>query len=185
MKKFVLIFGFIAGGIMSLMMIVSTVFNLFEFDRGWIIGYTAMVLAFLMVYFGIRSYRDNVMGGAITFGRAFAVGICITLVACVCYVATWEVIYRRVYPDFEVKYAAHVIDKARASGATQAQIDAKTRDMEKFQAMYKNPFMNVALTFIEPFPVGLLFTLASAGLLRRKRNDGDATSSMAGASLAR
>jgi hypothetical protein len=35
--------------------------------------------------------------------------------------------------------------------------------------MYKNPIVNIALTFIEPFPVGLLFTLASAGILRRKR----------------
>ena len=27
------------------------------------IGYPTMVLAFLMVYFGVRSYRDNVAGG--------------------------------------------------------------------------------------------------------------------------
>jgi hypothetical protein len=171
MKRIVLIFGLIAGGVMSLMMIVSMAFfDQIGFDRGWIFGYTSMVLAFLMVYFGIRSYRDNVSGGAITFGRAFAVGICITLVASACYVATWEVIYRNYFPDFDAKYAAHVIDKARTSGATQAQIDAKERDMAKFREMYKNPFINVALTFIEPFPVGLVFTLASAALLRRKRN---------------
>ena len=44
------------------------------FDRGVIVGYTSMVLAFLMVFFGVRSYRDNVAGGHVTFGRAFKVG---------------------------------------------------------------------------------------------------------------
>jgi hypothetical protein len=181
MKRIVLIFGLIAGGIMSLMMLVSTVFSdQIGFDRGWIIGYTSMVLAFLMVYFGVRSYRDNVADGSITFGRAFAVGICITVVACVCYVATWEIVYHEVFPDFVAKYAAHVVDRARASGATQAQIDAKVRDMAKFQEMYRNPFMNVALTFIEPFPVGLVFTLVSAALLRRRRGATGAAPSLAG-----
>ena len=52
------------------------------------IGYTGMVLAFLMVYFGVRSYRDNVAGGQIGFGRAFVVGLAITFVASACYVAT-------------------------------------------------------------------------------------------------
>jgi hypothetical protein len=185
MNRIVLIFGLIAGGIMSLMMIASTAFiDQIGFDRGWIVGYTAMVLAFLMVYFGIRSYRDNVSGGAITFGRAFAIGICVTAVACVCYVATWEVIYRNYFPDFVAKYSAHVIEKARASGATQEQIDAKVRDMAKFTEMYRNPFINVALTFIEPFPVGLVFTLVSAGLLRRKRSAVNAASPIGGASPA-
>ena len=62
-----------------------------------------MVLAFLLIYFGIRSYRDNVAGGTVRFGRAFAVGALIATVASVCYVATWEVIYFNFAPDFAAK----------------------------------------------------------------------------------
>lgn len=76
----------------------------------------------------------------------------------------------------------HVIDKARATGATQEQLDAKVRDMAKFREMYRNPFMNVALTFIEPFPVGLVFTLVSAALLGRKRSSVEAAPAIGGAS---
>ena len=173
MKRIVLVFGLIAGGVLSVMMSINMLFSekigLDHGVSGLIVGYTTMVLAFLMVYFGIRSYRDTVADGVITFGRGFAVGICITLITCIFYVATWEVIYHNFMPDFETKYAASVIDKARASGATQAQIDAKTAEMARFKEMYRNPFMNVAMTFIEPLPVGLIFTLVSAGLLRRKR----------------
>ena len=37
--------------------------------------------------------------------------------------------------------------------------------------LYKNPLINIAITFLEPLPVGLLFTLVSAGVLSRKRRD--------------
>ena len=183
MRKIVLVFGLISGAILSVMMMGSVVFaDRIGLGHSYIVGYTSMVLAFLMVYFGIRSYRDNVSGGAITFGKGFLVGICITMIACVCYVATWEVVYNKFYPDFMEKYSVYVIDKARASGATQAQIDAKTLEMGNMKEMYKNPLYRMAWTFIEAFPVGLLFTLVSAALLRRKRNLAGSLSSMASAS---
>jgi len=40
--------------------------------------------------------------------------------------------------------------------------------MADFRQMYRNPLINVALTFLEPLPVGLLASLISAGLLKRK-----------------
>ena len=41
--------------------------------------------------------------------------------------------------------------------------------MAEFKEMYKNPLVNIALTFLEPLPVGLVFTLVTAGVLSRKR----------------
>jgi hypothetical protein len=61
-----------------------------RFDNSLIIGYTSMVLAFLMIFAGIKSYRDNVADGTVSFGRALVIGLLITLVASACYVATWE-----------------------------------------------------------------------------------------------
>src|SRR5687767_2395792 len=114
MKKTVLTFGLIAGGILSLMMAITMPFHdQIGFDRGEIIGYTTMIAAFLLIFFGIRSYRDNVAGGSVSFGRAFKVGALIALVASVCYVATWEVIYFNFAPDFMGKYQAHLLEKAR------------------------------------------------------------------------
>lgn len=170
MKRIVLVFGLLAGAVMSVIMIATTVFaDQIGFGSGWIVGYTSMVLAFLMVYFGVRTYRDTVGGGSVTFGKALLVGFCIMLVGSACYVATWEVIYNKFLPDYMTKYSAHVIEKARAAGATQAQVDAKVGEMARMQEMYRNPLFNIALTFLEPLPVGLLFTLASAWLLRKRR----------------
>jgi Protein of unknown function (DUF4199) len=170
MRKIVLTFGLIAGVILSAMMLITLLFqDQIGFDKGAIIGYTTMVLAFLMVFFGVKSYRDNVAGGSVTFGRAFKVGLLITLVASVCYVATWEVIYYKLAPDFGDKYAAYAVAKARQSGATDAQIAVQAKQAADFKEMYKNPLVNIALTLLEPLPVGILFTLVAAGVLSRKR----------------
>ena len=170
MKKTVLTFGLIGGAIMAAMMFATLPFvDRIGFDKGVIIGYTTMILAFMLVFFGIRSYRENVSDGHITFGRAFAVGILITLVICVCYVVAWEIIYFKFMPDFVDKYSSYVIEKARASGASQQVIDAQLQQMKSFKAMYDNPFINAAITFTEPFPVGLIITLISAAILRKKR----------------
>jgi hypothetical protein len=177
MKKTVWTFGLIAGGIMSAMMLLVMPFqDLIGFDRGVVVGYTSMVLAFLLVYFGIRSYRDTVGDGAVSFGRAFVVGALIVAVASACYTATWEVIYYKLAPDFSEKYQAHLVEEAREDGASQAEIDAKIAEMERFGELLDNPFFNAAITFTEPLPVGLLVALASAGVLRRRRED-DASSS--------
>jgi hypothetical protein len=169
MRKIVITFGFISGAIMSVMMLATMPFmDKIGFDKGVVIGYTTMVAAFLMVFFGIRSYRDNVADGKITFGKAFAVGILITLIGCICYVVVWEIMYFFVLPDFLDKYAQHMVDKARASGATQQVIDAQLQEMKSFKSMYDNPFFNAAFTFAEPFPVGLIITLISSAILRRR-----------------
>lgn len=170
MRKIVLTFGLIAGAILSVMMLLTVPFqDEIGFDKGAIIGYTTMVLAFLMVFFGVKSYRDNVLGGSVTFGRAFKVGILITAVGIVCYVATWEVIYYQLSPDFVDKYAAYTLEKAKKSGATEAALAAQAKTMTEFKLMYQNPLVNIGLTSLEPMPVGLLFTLFSAFALSRKR----------------
>jgi hypothetical protein len=169
MKKTVLTFGLISGGVLSLMMLATVPFaDQIGFDKGVIIGYTTMVLSFLLVFFGIRSYRENIGQGVITFGRAFRVGILITIISCLCYVVTWEIVYFKLMPGFADKYVGHLIDQVRASGASQQEIDTKIQEMKKFKEMYDKPLVNAALTFIEPFPIGLVITLLSAVLLRKR-----------------
>jgi hypothetical protein len=176
MRKIVLTFGLIAGAMLSAMMLMTLPFlDQIGFDKGEVIGYTTMVLAFLMVYFGVRSYRDNVAGGSVTFGRAFLVGLLITFVASACYVVTWQVIYHKVAPDFVDKYASYAMAKAKKTGASEAQIAAQQKEMNEFKEMYKNPLVNIGVTFLEPLPVGLLFALVSAGVLSRKRRSPGAT----------
>lgn len=167
MKRTILIFGLISGLISSVMMIATVPFA-DRLGHSYVLGYATIVLSLLLVFFGVRSYRDNVAHGHITFGKAFLVGLAITVISCAFYVATWEVIYFNFMPDFMDKYGAHVIQKMQASGAAAAAIQQKSEEINKLKVMYKNPLFNAAITFIEPFPVGLVITLLTAAVLRKK-----------------
>lgn len=169
MKKTVLTFGLIAGAIMSVMMFSTIPFmDKIGFDKGAYIGYTTMVGAFLLVFFGIRSYRENVGAGKIGFGRAFAVGILITLIACLFYVVSWQIIYSNFVPDFMEKYTNYLMEKMKAAGEAQTAIDAKLQEMNSIKVWYANPFLRAAITLVEVLPVGLLVTLVSSIILRKK-----------------
>jgi hypothetical protein len=169
MKKIVLTFGLIAGVIISILMGGSLLIASKIGDgHSMVLGYTMMVASFLLVYFGIRSYRDNDLGGQISFGRAFACGILITLITCVFYVAVWEIVYFNFMPHFMDSYWAAQIQKVQAAGLDPANTAAKVAAIQHQQELYQNPLVNMAYTFMEPLPVGLLITLISAAILRRK-----------------
>ncbi len=171
MKKTVLTFGIIGGVVISVLMAATVPFaDQIGFDNGVVVGYTTMLVAFLLVFFGIKSYRDNVGGGEISFGRAFNVGILITLITCVFYVVTWEIIYFNFLPDFAEKYGNYLIEKSRASGATPEQITQELEKIKEMKALLDNPWLGPAIIFIsEPLPVGLIMTLISAAILRKRR----------------
>lgn len=169
MKKTVLTFGLIAGAILALLMGASLLLaDRIGSGHSMAIGYTIMVASFLLIYFGIRSYRDNNLAGHISFGRAFACGILITLITTLCYVAMWEILYFNFMPHFMDSYFAAQIHKVQSAGLDPATTAAQVAAIQHSQQLYQNPLVNIAYTFIEPFPVGLLITLLSAAILRRK-----------------
>ena len=170
MRKIVLTFGLLSGLVLSAMMAITMPFHdRIGYERGMILGYTTMVAASLLIYFGVRRYRDHV--GGVSFGRAFAVGALIMCVSNLCYVATWEVIYPRFAADYMEKYSAHELEKERAKGATPAALEAKRAEFARYAEMYKSPPIRAGMTFLEPLPVGLLASLITAGVLRRRRRD--------------
>jgi hypothetical protein len=187
MKNIVIKYGLISGALISVMMMLTIpLHDQIGFGTsGLVVGYTTMVLAFLLIYFGVRSYRDTVGGGTVRFGRALAVGVLIAAVSSACYVATWEVMYFKFMPDFMDKYSAHEVAKARASGASEAQIASRKADMDKMVVMYQNPLYNAALTFMEPLPVGLVIALICAGVLSRRRTGAAGSWSPSAAELGR
>src|SRR6201989_1897446 len=130
MKKTVLIFGLIAGVIISVLMGGSLLLaNKIGSGHSMALGYTIMVASFLLVYFGIRSYRDNNLAGQISFGRAFACGILITLITSVCYVAMWEILYFKFMPHFMDSYFTAQVQKVQSSGLDPAATAAKVADI--------------------------------------------------------
>jgi hypothetical protein len=174
MKKIVLTHGLVSGlalATLTAIMVPLCMNANVDLSYSQLVGYASMVLAFMAVFLGIRAYREK-QGGAITFGRAFQVGILITLVTCAIYVIGWEIVFWGFLPDFGDKYAAYSLAKMQAGGASAQELAKATAEMERFKVLYRNPLFNVGMTFLEVFPVGLVVTLVSAAILRRKASPG-------------
>jgi hypothetical protein len=171
MKRIVLRFGIASGVVLAALtsVMLSLCMNgTLDFDNTELVGYSAMVLSFLFVFFGVRTYRDTVAAGAIGFGKAFQVGLLITLITCAMYVIAWEITYFNFLPDFFDQYTAHVLGRMRADGESAAEIAEQTAQMARMAELYDNLLFNAGITFMEVFPVGLIVTLVSAAILRRK-----------------
>lgn len=171
MKKIIITYGLISGAVAAALMLAMAWYvhnDPSRFSGGEIFGYAGIVLSLVFVFLGVRAYRDQMAGGRITFGTGFQVGILITLISCLCYVAAWMVASETLMSDFMEQYTRHVLEQMKNEGATEVAIAAKAAEMQQFGEQYKNPLFKMALTFLEPFPVGLLVSLLSAAILQRK-----------------
>jgi hypothetical protein len=171
MKKIILIYGLISGVIVAAMMWLTQPLlrdGTLNLDNGMLIGYTTMVIALSLVFFGIKSCRDQTLGGSITFGVAFKVGILIALIGSLMYAISWEFYYNIIAPDFMEWYTQCQLDKMIKEGKSEMEITRAKDDFVKFGELYKNPLIRFGMTMLEILPVGLIVTLISAGLLRKK-----------------
>jgi hypothetical protein len=169
MKKFVLVYGALSGAvIIATICGTIAVWDIHELESaGQWIGYLVMVIALSSIFFGVKSYRDNTLGGVIRFKTAFLAGLLITLVASSVYVAGWEVYLAFTNYDFIERYTASRIEKLKAEDVSAEKLEKEVTEMNSLKELYKNPFIRAAMTFMEIFPVGLIIALICAAVLRR------------------
>ena len=170
MKKTVLKYGLTGGFIISAFMACTMPFMDADTDisNAELIGYTSMIVSLSTIFIGIKSYRDNQLNGFISFGKAFLTGLYIALIASTLYVLTWMIISDLYLPDFMDIYVNNHIESMQAAGNTQAEINKEIEEMKSMMEMYKNPFFKALITYTEILPVGLLISLISAAILRKK-----------------
>ncbi|MEE9381304.1 MAG: DUF4199 domain-containing protein [Hyphomonadaceae bacterium] len=170
MGRFALIYGLIAGPIIILSMILGIVLSGGEgLGSSLWLGYLIMIVAFSLIFVGIKRYRDQELGGVIKFGQAFLLGLGITAVAGVVYVAAWEVYLNITNYAFINEYAAGIIEKKQAAGVLGEELQAVIADMDKLKEQYANPLFRLPMTFAEVFPIGLIVALVSAAVLRNSK----------------
>lgn len=171
MLRTILTFGVIAGLITAANFIVVLAVGdkLAHGVSSLFYGYLVMIVALSFIFVGVKRLRDRVYGGVIRFFPALLVGLGISLVAGVIYAVGWEITLAATHYTFADSYAASMIHAAQAKGASAAQLAKVTAEAQAFKVQYANPFYRLPMTFVEIFPVGVLISLISAGLLRNSR----------------
>jgi hypothetical protein len=172
MKKVIWINGVIAGVVVSAMLLISMPLHkqgVLNYDNGLYVGYATMVIALSAVFFGIKTYRDQYENGMISFWSACKIGLGIAVVASIIYALTWEIYYRFDGGGYMENYTTSYLENMRAEGATESELAAKKSEMQKFNEAYENPVVRFAMSLVEILPVGILITLISAALLRKRK----------------
>ncbi|MEZ4949166.1 MAG: DUF4199 domain-containing protein [Saprospiraceae bacterium] len=174
MRKLVLTFGIIAGIINTILMRSFQPLYMqdgqMDMGKGELLGYISMIVALSMIFFGVKSYRDKHQEGIISFGKAFKVGFFITLVASVIYVTGWMIYYNtdETAQQFPEQYLEYMIDELKAEGASEEKIAEERAEFQSQMELYKIHAVMIAATFMEILPVGLIISLFSALILKRK-----------------
>lgn len=175
MKKIVLIYGIIAGVVVSTVMAIGMYMCSTnpDYKPSMVAGYATQVIAFSLIFVGIKVYRDKYNAGAIKFGKAFLIGLYISLITSTMYVSTWAIEYNYVLPDdfmakYMAKYKAQMIKEAKERKTPDAVINKELIEMGEMQADYSKPVYFILYTYVEILPTGLLISLISALILKKK-----------------
>lgn len=168
MTKIALIYGTLSGLVVICSMLLGIIFGdtLGILTNQWV-GYLIMLVAFTLIFMGIKRYRDVELGGVIGFGRAFLLGLCISVVAGIAYVIVWEGYLASTDFAFIDGYIASSIEAYRESGLSGAALDREIATLEGLRESYGNPLFRMPMTFLEIFPIGLVVSLVSAAILRK------------------
>ncbi len=166
-KKIALKYGLISGGLIVSSWFITIGFgDNPDFAAGEIIGYTIMIAALTAVFIGVKKIRDE--KGDLSFKEGFINGLGISLVASIIYVIGWMIYMPNFAPDFADKYGASQVDLIEQSDISAEEKNEQISDVNEWIETYKQPHVMAAMTFVEIFPVGLIVTLISALILKRK-----------------
>ena len=177
MKKTVLTCGIISGLIVTAIMTTSMVYyrnnpGQVSNSSAMVIGYLSMLIAFALIYVGIKRYRDNENAGTISFGKAFRIGLLIALIASTMYLVAWALLYNLYMPDYMDRYAEQIIKQA-APGTTAAQLAETKAKMESYKQLYRSPLYFTLMTYAEILPVGMLVSIICAFILKRRKREAE------------
>jgi len=173
MKKNVLVFGIISGVVVSTFTAVSMVRSSksghTDMTGSMVVGFASMAVAFSFIFIGIKNYRDKQNEGVVTFGKAFLLGILISFVASTLYVLTWAIEFHFFLPDFMQKFEVAQVKEIQQSKMPMKEMEAALLEVATNTKRYEeSPIYFAIITYSEIFPLGVLISLISAFILRRK-----------------
>jgi hypothetical protein len=76
-------------------------------------------------------------------------------------------------PEIMEQMTEMYYNSIRNSDLSESEISEKLQQAEQWMEAYKNPFIKAGITLFEPLPVGIIISLISALILKRKSPKND------------
>ncbi|MYD46712.1 MAG: DUF4199 domain-containing protein [Gammaproteobacteria bacterium] len=168
MFRSVLLLGLIAGLIVAaLTLLVTTVGNptqpaLFLL----VIKYVTIAVVVFLFFFGIKSLSVRMRRGIIYVPPGIVVGFGIVALASLIYSMSWEVYYYSTDYQFAREVSQNLVQRAQLEGATAVEIATLMERNAKIVEAFANPFLRIAMAFLQMFVIGAVVSIVGAMLIR-------------------
>ena len=171
MKNNTVKFGVIAGLITATFTVIGAILmangtNDIGYKSSEILGFTGIFLTINMIVIAMIKERQDA-GGFISYKDSFMVGLKISVIASLFYVAAWMVM-TSIYPQIIDTMLSMMEKNLKASDLSPEDLKDQLDQMAKWKTYYANPLLKAAMTFTEIFPIGLLISLITAGFIQKK-----------------
>jgi hypothetical protein len=135
------------------------------FSKG--LGFIQYIILFGGIFMGAKSYRDNVLGGAITYGKALWLGVLISVFVGIINVFFNFLMMRYIDPGLIDKYMAIMeeqFENSRFIPADQFE-EAMERSRDAMTAVWSLPVGVLSFTFF-----GFIISLITSAFVKKDAN---------------
>lgn len=164
--KSTMVYGLILGSIQAVIVLFSFLIGIDTIRPPifiTLITYTAVVVTIVQ---GTKKYRDDVLGGAITYGKAFWYGVLICVFAGMIYGVYMVIHVNLVDANFLTQFMSAVEEEYRKIGFNDKEIT----DAMNALGMMQKPLGMVIFKIFELSFMGLVFSLFISIFTKRKNN---------------
>ena len=161
-------YGFFASTTICILSLLSWfVGKDLDFTTQEVIGYASMIVSLSFVFFGIKHFRDTYNNGTITFGKAFLIGVLISLSAAITFGLLDVVYVKFINPDFLSEYYDASLAQMKEDLSPEA-FELKLADLESQKELFSNIWVNFLVMSMTVFVIGGILSVLSAMILKRK-----------------
>jgi hypothetical protein len=129
-------------------------------------GYLMLLIQLVVLFFLLKSYRDNSMHGMITFGQTVGAGVIISLYAGIIMAVFTYILYTVIDPGLTAKKLAFLEEMMLKKGTPQAAIDTFMKMQEKLQ----KPSIVAPTSILGNVFVGTIMSLIIGIFVRKEGN---------------
>jgi hypothetical protein len=129
-------------------------------------SYVFMIIQVGMLYYLMKSYRDNFMHGQITYGQSVGAGVIICLYYAIAMAIFSYILYAIIDPGLVAKQLAFAEEAMVKKGAPQAAIDAGMA----FSAKLMKPAIMAPLSILGNMLWGVILSLLVSIFIRKEGN---------------
>jgi hypothetical protein len=153
------------GALLGLgLIIISVIFYLIGKSDSGIVQYLNYAAIIAALIYGIKDYRDNYLGGYISYGKSLGTGTLIALFASII-----TAFYLFIFLSFiDQAFIANIVEKSMQAMREQNKTEEEIEMAMKYSHIWANPTMFAIISIIGTTFIGFIFSLIISIFMKKE-----------------